>query len=119
MLGELVYNLVDNAVKYNREGGFVTVSLEEAADGGRSLTVADTGVGIDPADQPHVFERFFRGDRRGRHGAGAVHRQARGAGAWREGVARKRSGQGHQHPRGFSRLGQTDKSRLLWRRLLS
>ena len=63
MLGELVYNLVDNAVKYNREGGFVTVSLEEAADGGRSLTVADTGVGIDPADQPHVFERFFRGDR--------------------------------------------------------
>ena len=63
MLGELVYNLLDNAVKYNREGGFVTVSLEEAADGGRSLTVADTGVGIDPADQPHVFERFFRGDR--------------------------------------------------------
>ncbi len=63
MLGELVYNLVDNAVKYNREGGFVTVSLEEKEDGGRALTVADTGVGIDPADQQHVFERFFRGDR--------------------------------------------------------
>ncbi len=63
MLSELVYNLLDNAVKYNREGGFVTASLEESEDGARVLTVSDTGVGIDPADQEHVFERFFRGDR--------------------------------------------------------
>ena len=63
MLSELVYNLLDNAVKYNREGGFVTASLEESEDGARVLTVSDTGVGIDPADREHVFERFFRGDR--------------------------------------------------------
>ena len=63
MLGELVYNLLDNAVKYNRENGSVVALLEENADGSRSLTVSDTGVGIDPADQEHVFERFFRGDR--------------------------------------------------------
>ena len=63
MLGELVYNLLDNAVKYNRENGSVVALLEENADGSRSLTVSDSGVGIDPADQEHVFERFFRGDR--------------------------------------------------------
>ena len=53
----LLLNLVDNAVKYTDKGG-VTVRL--AIDGGRlRIEVADTGIGIDPAHQAHVFERFY------------------------------------------------------------
>lgn len=62
MLGELVYNLIDNAVKYNRVDGKVNVRLTKLPDGEKELSVSDTGVGIDPSDQDHLFERFFRGD---------------------------------------------------------
>ena len=62
-LSELVGNLLDNAVKYNRPGGSATVRLSELPDGARELAVEDTGVGIEPADQERVFERFFRADR--------------------------------------------------------
>lgn len=61
-LGEVVVNLVSNAIRYNREGGRVTVGLR-AADGAAVLTVADTGIGIPEKDQPHIFERFYRVDK--------------------------------------------------------
>ena len=58
----MVGNLFDNAVKYNVDGGNVTVTVEE--DGSTaSLTVEDTGVGIPPAEQERVFERFYRVDK--------------------------------------------------------
>ena len=59
---EIVYNLCDNAIKYNRDGGRVDVTV--AADaGGSSITVADTGIGIAPEHQARVFERFYRVDK--------------------------------------------------------
>lgn len=59
---EIVYNLCDNAIKYNRDGGRVDVTV--AADaGGSSITVADTGIGIAPEHQSRVFERFYRVDK--------------------------------------------------------
>jgi signal transduction histidine kinase len=53
-------NLVDNAVKFSPEGGVVSVGVDEAVDGVR-LWVCDGGPGIAPEDQPHIFERFYRG----------------------------------------------------------
>lgn len=62
ILNEMVYNLCDNAIKYNRPGGTVNVSVHR--DGGSiRLTVRDTGIGIPYADQPRVFERFYRVDK--------------------------------------------------------
>ena len=61
LIYEIVYNLCDNAIKYNRDGGRVDVTV--AADaGGSSITVADTGIGIAPEHQARVFERFYRVD---------------------------------------------------------
>lgn len=62
LLYDIIYNLCDNAVKYNRDGGFVKVSVEPA-DGDVTICVQDNGVGIAPADQIHVFERFYRVDK--------------------------------------------------------
>lgn len=62
ILYELVYNLVDNAIKYNVEGGSVTVSLTNDTERA-VLEVRDTGIGIDPDDQKRVFERFYRADK--------------------------------------------------------
>ena len=62
LLYEVVYNLCDNAIKYNRGGGRVDVTV--AADAGSSsITVADTGIGIAPEHQGRVFERFYRVDK--------------------------------------------------------
>ena len=62
LLYEVVYNLCDNAIKYNRDGGRVDVTV--AADaGGSSITVADTGIGIAPEHQSRVFELFYRVDK--------------------------------------------------------
>ena len=62
LIYEVVYNLCDNAIKYNRGGGRVDVMV--AADaGGSSITVADTGIGIAPEHQARVFERFYRVDK--------------------------------------------------------
>lgn len=62
LIYEIVYNLCDNAIKYNRDGGRVDVTV--AADaGGSSITVADTGIGIAPEHQSRVFERFYRVDK--------------------------------------------------------
>lgn len=62
LIYEIAYNLCDNAIKYNRDGGRVDVTV--AADaGGSSITVADTGIGIAPEHQGRVFERFYRVDK--------------------------------------------------------
>lgn len=60
-LRQLLLNLTDNAVKYNRPNGTVTVSLQRN-NGFAELKIENTGVGIAPELQPRVFERFFRGD---------------------------------------------------------
>lgn len=62
LLGEIVYNLCDNAVKYNRPGGEVTVEIS-ACSGAAVLSVSDTGIGIAPEHQSRVFERFYRVDK--------------------------------------------------------
>ncbi len=62
LLYEIVYNLCDNAIKYNRDGGRVDVTVAADADGS-SITVADTGIGIAPEHQSRVFERFYRVDK--------------------------------------------------------
>ena len=62
LLYEIVYNLCDNAIKYNRDGGRVDITVAHDADGS-SVTVADTGIGIAPEHQARVFERFYRVDK--------------------------------------------------------
>ena len=62
VLEEMVYNLVDNAIKYNREHGQVTVTLVEQGSEA-VLTVSDTGIGIPESEQERVFERFYRVDK--------------------------------------------------------
>lgn len=62
VLSEIVYNLVDNAIKYNREGGSVTVTVAPV-DGKATLIVEDTGIGISKEDKSRVFERFYRVDK--------------------------------------------------------
>ena len=62
LLYEVVYNLCDNAIKYNRGGGRVDITVAHDADGS-SVTVADTGIGIAPEHQSRVFERFYRVDK--------------------------------------------------------
>ncbi len=62
VLREMIYNLCDNAIKYNRSGGSVTVTMARSA-GRASVTVADTGIGIPYEDQSRVFERFYRVDK--------------------------------------------------------
>ena len=62
LLYEIVYNLCDNAIKYNRQGGSVKIST--VSEGGfSSVTVSDTGIGIAPEYQKRIFERFFRVDK--------------------------------------------------------
>lgn len=62
LIYEIVYNLCDNAIKYNRDGGRVDITVAHDADGS-SITVADTGIGIAPEHQGRVFERFYRVDK--------------------------------------------------------
>jgi signal transduction histidine kinase len=67
-LGQVVINLLTNAIQYNHSGGEVVIRLV-AQDRLAILTVTDTGQGIAPVDLPHVFERFYRADA-SRTGAG-------------------------------------------------
>ena len=62
LVREMVFNLCDNAIKYNVPGGTVEVSVARR-EGGALLTVRDTGIGIPPKYQGRVFERFFRVDK--------------------------------------------------------
>ena len=62
VLDEMIYNLCENAIKYNRTGGRVTLTVGQGAEG-PEVTVADTGIGIPSEDQSRVFERFYRVDK--------------------------------------------------------
>lgn len=62
LLEELIYNLCDNAIRYNKDNGSVLVSIS-ADEKGVALVVEDTGIGIDEKYQERVFERFFRVDK--------------------------------------------------------
>ena len=62
ILYDVVYNLCDNAVKYNREGGSLTVTVKETEEG-VLLSVSDTGIGIPPEHRDRIFERFYRVDK--------------------------------------------------------
>lgn len=74
LLEELLYNLCDNGIKYNREGGRVTIRLWE--EGAQSfLRVKDNGLGIPAECQERVFERFYRGDQ-----SHSRHREGNGLG---------------------------------------
>jgi len=58
LLGEMLLNLIDNALKYTPAGGRVDVVVR-----GARLSVQDTGIGIPAAHQKHIFERFYRVDK--------------------------------------------------------
>ena len=62
LLRGIVYNLTDNAIKYNRPGGSVTVTVSRQKDEA-VLTVSDTGIGIPEGEQDRIFERFYRVDK--------------------------------------------------------
>ena len=61
-LYEIIYNLCDNAIRYNKEGGKVTIDLKNM-DGNIALSVSDTGIGIPAEHQSRIFERFYRVDK--------------------------------------------------------
>ena len=68
---QMIYNLVDNAIKYNHDGGFVRVLLS-AGETWTYITVEDNGIGIPAEDLDHVFERFYRVDKARSRAAGGT-----------------------------------------------
>lgn len=62
LLEELVYNLCDNAIRYNKPGGWVKISIYKHGER-TALAVSDDGIGISPQDQARIFERFYRVDK--------------------------------------------------------
>ncbi|MBQ3356810.1 MAG: HAMP domain-containing histidine kinase [Oscillospiraceae bacterium] len=70
-LYQIVFNLTENAIKYNRDGGSVHLTLTENGQN-VILTVADTGVGIPEAAMEHIFERFYRVDKARSRAAGGA-----------------------------------------------
>jgi signal transduction histidine kinase len=62
-IGQVVTNLVGNAIKFTPRGGRVDVTVGAEPAGAASITVADSGIGIEPAELPRIFDRFFRGSR--------------------------------------------------------
>ena len=68
---QILYNLMENAVKYNRRGGFVRVSVDMGEETA-TITVEDNGIGIPDEDLDHVFERFYRVDKARSRAAGGT-----------------------------------------------
>ncbi len=62
LMFEIIYNLCDNAIKYNRDGGRVDVDIRESEEE-TVLSVSDTGIGIPPEHRERIFERFYRVDK--------------------------------------------------------
>lgn len=62
IMDEIIYNLCDNAIKYNKENGLVTINIQKV-DGVVEYTVTDTGIGIAKNELDRVFERFYRVDK--------------------------------------------------------
>jgi signal transduction histidine kinase len=72
LLQQALYNLVENAIKYTPTGGWVKLNLKAYPEA-IQFEVQDNGIGISPADQPRLFEKFFRGrqrEARAQHGSG-------------------------------------------------
>ena len=61
LLDELIFNLIDNGIKYNKVGGNVTIDISKE-NGKCKISVTDTGIGIKSEHQNRVFERFYRAD---------------------------------------------------------
>lgn len=62
ILDEMLYNICENAIKYNKEGGEVEIWVADGAEG-PMITVTDTGIGIPEAEHERIFERFYRVDK--------------------------------------------------------
>ena len=62
LIYEMLYNLIDNGIKYNKAGGCVAVRICQSKKD-TVLTVSDTGIGISDKDQERIFERFYRADK--------------------------------------------------------
>lgn len=63
LVHEIIYNLIDNAIKYNRESGTVSVRISRNPNGNIEVSIEDTGIGIEPKYMDRIFERFFRVDK--------------------------------------------------------
>ena len=70
-LYQILYNLAENAVKYNRRGGFVRISVAKGEET-TTISVEDNGIGIPAEDLPHVFKRFYRVDKARSRAAGGT-----------------------------------------------